>query len=100
MHFDDLRNRHEKSVHDGEKNQEFSSFEEVLFLDSDAFPVQEPEALLDCEPFTTTGLVLWPDFWYMSESPAYFAISSQAMPSLKERQSTESGEIMYSSHGM
>jgi alpha 1,2-mannosyltransferase len=74
----------------------FSSFEEVLFLDSDAFPVQDPEALFDSEPFTTTGLVLWPDFWYTSESPAYFAISSQATPSLKERQSTESGEIMYS----
>jgi alpha 1,2-mannosyltransferase len=74
----------------------FSSFEEVLLLDSDAFPVQDPDVLFDSEPFTTTGLVLWPDFWYMSESPAYFAISSQAAPSLGERQSTESGEILYS----
>ena len=74
----------------------FSSFEQVLFLDSDCFPVQDPDALFDSKPFTSTGLVLWPDFWYTSESPAYFAISSQPMPSLKERRSTESGEILYS----
>ena len=74
----------------------FSSFEEVLFLDSDCFPVQDPDVLFESEPFNSTGLVLWPDFWYTSESPAYFAISSQPMPLLKERQSTESGEIFYS----
>jgi alpha 1,2-mannosyltransferase len=74
----------------------FSSFDEVLFLDSDSFPVHDPEVLFDSEPFNSTGLVLWPDFWYTSESPAYFTISSQPMPSLKERQSTESGEILYS----
>jgi alpha 1,2-mannosyltransferase len=67
-----------------------------LFLDSDAFPVHDPDILFDSEPFNSTGLVLWPDFWYASESPAYFAISSQKMPSLKERQCTESGEMVYS----
>jgi alpha 1,2-mannosyltransferase len=56
------------------------SFEEVLFLDSDAFPVHDPDILFDSEPFNSTGLVLWPDFWYASESPAYFAISSQKCP--------------------
>jgi hypothetical protein len=45
--------------------------------DSDAFPVHDPDILFDSEPFNSTGLVLWPDFWYASESPAYFAISSQ-----------------------
>ena len=74
----------------------FSSFEQVLFLDSDCFPVQDPAVLFDSEPFTSTGLVLWPDFWYTSESPAYFTISAQPTPMLKERQSTESGEILYS----
>lgn len=74
----------------------FSSFEDVLFLDSDAFPVRDPDVLFDSEPFNATGLVLWPDFWYPSESPAYFTISAQPVPSLQERQSTESGEILYS----
>jgi alpha 1,2-mannosyltransferase len=74
----------------------FSSFEEVLLLDSDAFPVRDPAVLFNSEPFNSTGLVLWPDFWYASESLAYFTISSQPIPSLQERPSTESGEIMYS----
>jgi alpha 1,2-mannosyltransferase len=74
----------------------FSSFEDVLFLDSDAFPVHDPDVLFDSESFNPTGLVLWPDFWYPSKSPAYFTVSAQPVPSLEERQSTESGEILYS----
>ena len=74
----------------------FSSFEDVLFLDSDSFPVYDPEPLFTSEPFTETGLVLWPDFWYMSESHFYFEISSQASPSLSERAATEAGELLYS----
>lgn len=74
----------------------FSSFEEVLLLDSDSFPIHDPEVLFNDEPFVSTGLVLWPDFWYMSESPAYFTISSQQSPSLSERAATEAGEILYS----
>lgn len=74
----------------------FSSFEEVLFLDADCFPVHDPKLLFESEPFTSTGMVLWPDFWYMSESPAYFAIASQSMPSLGQRAGIEAGEILYS----
>ena len=74
----------------------FSSFEEILLLDSDSFPIHDPEVLFNHEPFVSAGLVLWPDFWYMSESPAYFTISSQESPSLSERAATEAGEILYS----
>ena len=42
----------------------FSSFEDILFLDSDAFALHPPNDLFDSEPFESTGLVLWPDFWY------------------------------------
>jgi alpha 1,2-mannosyltransferase len=75
----------------------FSSFEEVLLLDSDAFPIHNPLPLFDEEPFKSNGLIVWPDFWYPSESPYYFEIAKiDAIPPLNERASVESGELMYS----
>ncbi|OAL33810.1 hypothetical protein AYO20_06986 [Fonsecaea nubica] len=75
----------------------FSSFEEVLLLDSDAFPVHNPLPLFQEEPFKSTGLIVWPDFWYASESPYYFEIAKiDRIPSLNERAAVESGEVMYS----
>lgn len=74
----------------------FSSFEDVLFLDSDAFPVHKPEELFKSEPFISTGMVIWPDFWYPSESRHYFRIANIPEPPLDERASTESGEMLYS----
>ncbi|RMZ82734.1 hypothetical protein DV738_g1557, partial [Chaetothyriales sp. CBS 135597] len=74
----------------------FSSFEDVLFLDSDCFPAYAPDELMTSEPFTTTGLVLWPDFWFPSESPLFFEIAEIEAPDLWTRASTESGEILYS----
>ena len=74
----------------------FSSFEEVLFLDSDSFPIHKANDLFESEPFTSTGLVLWPDFWFPSESPLFFEIAAIEPPKLSERASTEAGEILYS----
>ena len=74
----------------------FSSFEELLFLDSDAFPIHEPLELFSAEPFTSHGLVLWPDFWASTASPLYFNISSQPVPLMTLRQSSETGEILLS----
>jgi len=74
----------------------FSSFEDVLFLDSDAFPIFDPDQLFDADPFLTTGMVLWPDFWFPSESPFFFQAAEISTPPLYARASTESGEILYS----
>ena len=74
----------------------FSSFEDVMLLDSDAFPVHDPATLFSTEPFLSKGLVLWPDFWYSTESPYYFEISATTPPPLQSRASTESGEMLYS----
>ncbi|KIX08412.1 uncharacterized protein Z518_03068 [Rhinocladiella mackenziei CBS 650.93] len=75
----------------------FSSFEEVLLLDSDAFPINDPLPLFEGEPFNSTGMIVWPDFWYASESPYYFEIAKIGeIPPLNLRASVESGEIMYS----
>ena len=74
----------------------FSSFEDVLFLDSDCFPIFDPDQLFDSEPFLTTGMVLWPDFWFPSESPLFFEAADIPAPPIYTRSSTESGEIFYS----
>jgi len=74
----------------------FSSFEQVLFMDSDCFPIYDPEQLFLTDPFSSTGLVLWPDFWFPSESPFFFEISGIKEPLVHVRPSTEAGEILYS----
>jgi alpha 1,2-mannosyltransferase len=74
----------------------FSSFEEVLFMDSDCFPVFDPSEIFDSEPFQSTSLILWPDFWFPSESPFFFEVAQISAPAIYNRSSTESGEIFYS----
>lgn len=73
----------------------FSSFESVLLLDSDTFPTSDPTYLFTSDVFAHHGMVLWPDFWYPSESPYYFEIADiHPIPPLNARPATESGEIL------
>ncbi|KAB8254320.1 mannosyltransferase putative-domain-containing protein [Aspergillus pseudonomiae] len=74
----------------------FSSFENVIWMDSDGFPLHKPESLLQNEPFTSTGLVTWPDFWASTASPLYYNISRQSVPSMTERASSETGVFLIS----
>jgi alpha 1,2-mannosyltransferase len=74
----------------------FSSFEEVLLLDADAFPLDQPESLFTSEPFASTGLLTWPDFWASSVSPLFYKIANYEAPPMNLRQSTESGELLIS----
>ncbi|CAI7585085.1 unnamed protein product [Penicillium glandicola] len=74
----------------------FSSFEEIVWMDADCFPLGKPEELLDSEPFKTNGLVTWPDFWASSASPLYYRISRQEAPSMAARQSSETGVFLVS----
>ena len=74
----------------------FSSFEEILFLDADAFPVHNPEELFASPLFKEHGLISWPDFWASSTSEYYYTISQQKMPSMGERASSETGELLIS----
>jgi len=53
----------------------FSSFRHVLFLDSDSIPLLDPTPLFAEPPYTTAGLVLWPDFWKATEDPVFWNIS-------------------------
>jgi alpha 1,2-mannosyltransferase len=72
-----------------------SSFNQVLFLDADNFPITDPEPLFDSEPFLETGLITWPDFWCASQSPLFYQITGTAEPPIRDRPGSESGQIMY-----
>ncbi|BCS17884.1 alpha-mannosyltransferase [Aspergillus puulaauensis] len=76
----------------------FSSFEEILFLDADSFPIIQPESLFTNEPFRSRNMVTWPDFWASTVSSYFYEITSQPAPSpgKRARQSSESGEILIS----
>ncbi|KAI9209357.1 mannosyltransferase putative-domain-containing protein [Polychytrium aggregatum] len=43
-----------------------SSFEEVLYLDPDNFPVRDPSYLFDSPEYRLAGTVLWTDYWRTS----------------------------------
>lgn len=52
-----------------------SSFERILFLDSDNTPTRNPDRLFNSNPFSENGLIVWPDFWKRATSPYYFDIA-------------------------
>lgn len=74
----------------------FSSFEDILFLDADAFPLEKPEIIFKSSVFRSKGMLTWPDFWASSVSPIYYEIADLPLPPMNLRQSTESGEIFIS----
>lgn len=74
----------------------FSQFEDLLFLDSDAIPVEEPDKLFDTNPYLTHRLVLWPDYWASTASPLFYQIAGTGAPELWERPTIESGQLLVS----
>ncbi|KAF1835341.1 alpha-1,2-mannosyltransferase [Decorospora gaudefroyi] len=72
----------------------FSSFQHVLFLDSDAFPAYDPSVLLSTAPYTTHGLVTWPDFWAQTISAHFYHIAAIPEVPSQSRLSTESGQML------
>lgn len=74
----------------------FSSFEEIVWVDADCFPLHKPELLLDSEPYKGTGMVIWPDFWISTVSPQYYLISQLSVPPISLRASSETGEFLIS----
>lgn len=74
----------------------FSSFEEIVWVDADCFPLHKPELLLDSEPYKGTGMVIWPDFWISTVSPQYYLISQLDVPPISLRASSETGEFLIS----
>lgn len=79
----------------------FSSFEDVLFLDADSFLVRNPQDAFTREPFASTGLITWQDFWASSASKNFYAIQGTPTPPMNAYASSESGQILASkrTHG-
>lgn len=53
-----------------------SSFDNVLLLDSDNVAAYSPDHLFKQEPFTSKGLIVWPDFWKRTTAPDYYKIAN------------------------
>ncbi|KAJ8062262.1 hypothetical protein OCU04_008810 [Sclerotinia nivalis] len=75
----------------------FSSFENVLFLNADNFPIVDPKPWFDTIPYKETGMITWPDCWANTASPLYYTLSNQSIPSIQSQHaSTETGSILIS----
>ena len=49
-----------------------SSFENVLLLDADDYPLKNLDALFQHKVFKDNGLILWPDFWRRTTHPFFY----------------------------
>lgn len=73
----------------------FSPFSTVLYLDSDCMPVRNPAELLSAEPFASTGLIAWPDYWIATEDPVFYTIAGlPSFPAHVPARSTEAGQLL------
>ena len=73
----------------------FSTFEKVLWLDADNFPVSPPEHLFDSHVFKMHGLVTWPDYWWSTVNPKFYTIAAvEQMPPIEARAAAEAGQVL------
>ncbi|TID21169.1 hypothetical protein CANINC_003449 [Pichia inconspicua] len=52
-----------------------SSFENAFLLDSDSYPVTNPDVLFESEVYKSHKMITWPDFWRRTTSPIYYDIA-------------------------
>ena len=65
-----------------------SSFQRILYLDSDNIPLVNVDDFFVNAPFTNSHLVLWPDLWRRSTSPQYYKICEIEVNTLKKIRNT------------
>jgi hypothetical protein len=54
---------------------------QVLLLDSDNLPTQDPATLFHSDPFVTHGFMTWPDFWHnLWMEPAVYCLLDVPVP--------------------
>jgi alpha 1,2-mannosyltransferase len=70
-----------------------SSCRECLFLDADNWSVRDPTYLFEEPLYSTTGLLLWPDFWQSRAGPASIRRIFSLRPGADTR-TVESGQIV------
>lgn len=62
----------------------FSSFQNVLLLDSENLAARDPQLLFDLPVYKDHGLVLWPDYWQRTISPEWYDIVGRPYSSTKK----------------
>lgn len=62
-----------------------STFEKILFLDSDNIPVSNPDKLFNSEPFLSNNMVTWPDFWRRVTHPKFYELANFKIGSKRVR---------------
>ncbi|KAL8713231.1 MAG: hypothetical protein Q9220_002752 [cf. Caloplaca sp. 1 TL-2023] len=76
----------------------FSAFEQLLFLDADNVPVQNPDRVFKAKGFVDTGVIMWPDYWKHTgapELPYIVGLSSSRSEMLRNDQTAESGQLLW-----
>lgn len=71
-----------------------SSFQQVLFLDSDSISVHDPAYLFQTDEYREQGAVLWPDFWNSTIAPDLLEVLGLTWE-LVPTGSHESGQMMF-----
>jgi hypothetical protein len=76
----------------------YSPWKEVLFLDADSCPVQDPEYFFDSKPFKDYGAIFWPDYaqWVLKwDVWRIFGIDRLADPNVAPHEpALESGQFI------
>lgn len=73
-----------------------SSFQNILYLDSDNIPIHRVKDMFELEKFKNFGFISWPDFWKRSTNYKFYEMSgikSNAVP-ISSSPSIESGQIL------
>jgi hypothetical protein len=68
-----------------------SDFQEILYLDSDNYPVANPEYLFNTEAYKSNGAVFWADFWKFPPSHIIWKITETSYVDEWEQ---ESGQML------
>ena len=68
-----------------------SRFEEVLYIDSDNYPIRNPEYLFELEEYKMNHAIFWPDFWKTSPDNPIWNMTEVPC---RDEYEQESGQIL------
>lgn len=77
----------------------FTKFENVLVLDPSTLVYNNPDIMFKEEPYLSTGMLLWPDFWASTVSPKLFTVQQAPMEKPNRRdniRTVDMGQLLVS----
>ncbi|ODV82167.1 glycosyltransferase family 71 protein [Suhomyces tanzawaensis NRRL Y-17324] len=69
-----------------------SSFDNIIALDADNFPIQNVDKLLESEVYLKNKFILWPDLWHKATSPSYYDIARFKLGEPNRRQGLQNSD--------